>query len=303
MNILIYGSGGIGGFLGAFLLKSNFQIFFLARGNTYKKFSQNGLILNSEIENIKCKEINLLNNIKKCPELDIVILAVKLYDLEYSLNELSKYAKGDFTILPFQNGVIAESMIKKKFGKEKVFGAVAQISSFLDDNKRIIHNGRLASFFVGKIIAKNNYENKIFRFSEKVNSLGIDFRYSNKITQKIWDKFIFLSAYSGITTLTEMTIGEIFDNKNYRDLFIKAMEETFLLSKKKNIKFDYNPVAIWIERISKMPRNLTSSMFIDFKKKKKLELDWLSGNVISMGKEVSISCDAHNTIVEGIKSK
>ena len=65
-----------------------------------------------------------------------------------------------------------------------------------------------------------------------MNDLGIDFRYSNKITQKIWDKFIFLSAYSGITTLTEMTIGEIFDNKNYRDLFIKAMEETFLLSKK-----------------------------------------------------------------------
>ena len=65
-----------------------------------------------------------------------------------------------------------------------------------------------------------------------MNNLGIDFRYSNKITQKIWDKFIFLSAYSGITTLTEMTIGEIFDNKNYRDLFIKAMEETFLLSKK-----------------------------------------------------------------------
>ena len=103
-----------------------------------------------------------------------------------------------------------------------------------------------------------------------MNDLGIDFRYSNKITQKIWDKFIFLSAYSGITTLTEMTIGEIFDNKNYRDLFIKAMEETFLLSKKKNIKFDYNPVVVWIERISKMPRNLTSSMFIDFKKKKKI---------------------------------
>ena len=133
--------------------------------------------------------------------------------------------------------------------------------------------------------------------------MGLDIRFKTNIKEKIWDKFIFLSAYSGITTLTEMTIGEIFDNKNYRDLFIKAMEETFLLSKKKNIKFDYNPVAIWIERISKMPRNLTSSMFIDFKKKKKLELDWLSGNVISMCKEFSISCDTHNTIVEGIKSK
>ena len=296
MNILIYGPGGIGGFLGAFLLKSNFQTFFLARGNTYKKISQNGLIL-------KSKDINLFNNIKDCPEVDIVVLAVKLYDLDYSLNELKKYAKGDFIILPFQNGVIAESMIKKKFGKEKVFGAVAQISSFIDDDKKVIHNGKLASFFVGKIMAKHNYENKIIQFSEKVNNLGIDFRYSNKISQKIWDKFIFLSAYSGVTTLTEMTIGEIFDNKNYRELFIKAMEETFLLSKKKNIKFDYNPIEVWIERISKMPRSLTSSMFLDFKKKKKLELDWLSGSVISMAKKISIPYATHNKIVKGIKSK
>ena len=100
-----------------------------------------------------------------------------------------------------------------------------------------------------------------------------------------------------------MTIGEIFDNKNYRELFIKAMEETFLLSKKKNIKFDYNPIEVWIERISKMPRSLTSSMFLDFKKKKKLELDWLSGSVISMAKKNSIPHTAHNKIVKGIKSK
>ena len=44
-------------------------------------------------------------------------------------------------------------------------------------------------------------------------------------------------------------------------------------------------------------------MFMDFKKKKKLELDWLSGSVISMGKNFSMSCDAHNKIIEGIKSK
>ena len=39
MNILIYGSGGIGGFLGAFLLKSNFQIF-LARETPTKNLAK-----------------------------------------------------------------------------------------------------------------------------------------------------------------------------------------------------------------------------------------------------------------------
>ena len=66
------------------------------------------------------------------------------------------------------------------------------------------------------------------------------FRYDFKtnIKEKIWDKFIFLSAYSGLTTLTQKTIGEIFDDKTLRSKFILAMRETFNLSKKFKVKFN-----------------------------------------------------------------
>ncbi|MAH78788.1 MAG: 2-dehydropantoate 2-reductase, partial [Rickettsiales bacterium] len=42
MKILIYGTGGIGGFIGTFLLKTNHEIFFLSRGKTLKKLEKNG---------------------------------------------------------------------------------------------------------------------------------------------------------------------------------------------------------------------------------------------------------------------
>ena len=303
MNILIYGSGGIGGFLGAFLLKSNFQTFFLARGDTYNILKRNGMVLRSSLGNIQIRKINVINSLKNCPKVDIVILAVKLYDLNNSLEDLAANAKGNFVILPFQNGVIAEILIRKKFGEEKSFGGVAQISSFLNEKKEIIHNGKLASFFVGKMKTHSKYEKKIIKFSEEVNNLGIDFRYSEKITQKIWDKFIFLSAYSGVTTLSEMTIGEIFDDKYYKDLFVEAMQETLLLSKKFEINFNYDPIKNWLERISKMPKDLTSSMFLDSKKNKKLELDWLSGYVTKLCDQYSIPCEANKKILNGIKSK
>jgi len=160
MNILIYGPGGIGGFLGAFLLKSDFQTFFLARGDTYKILNRNGMALRSNLGDIQIRKLNVINSLKKCPEVDIVILAVKLYDLNNSLEDLVANARGDFVILPFQNGVIAEILIRKKFGEEKTFGGVAQISSFLNENKEIIHNGNLASFFVGKMSTYSKYEKK-----------------------------------------------------------------------------------------------------------------------------------------------
>ena len=62
------------------------------------------------------------------------------------------------------------------------------------------------------------------------------FRLTDNISAKLWEKFIFLSAYSGITTLTSKTIGEIFDDSKLEKMFIKAMTETYEVSKRFKIK-------------------------------------------------------------------
>ena len=58
MKILIYGVGGIGGFLGSFLKKTDHDISFISRGNSLKKFKNNGLKLFSDIEDLHFKSIN-----------------------------------------------------------------------------------------------------------------------------------------------------------------------------------------------------------------------------------------------------
>ena len=86
-------------------------------------------------------------------------------------------------------------------------------------------------------------------------------------------------------------------------MFIDAMNESYFLSSFYNVEFARNPVDIWIERISKMPYGMSSSMFLDYKKNKKLELDWLSGFVLKCSKEFEIECKMHKEIVDGIKLK
>ena len=51
---------------------------------------------------------------------------------------------------------------------------------------------------------------KLLKFCEISKNSGLDIQYKSNIKEKIWEKFIFLSAYSGITTLTKKSIGEIF---------------------------------------------------------------------------------------------
>ena len=51
-----------------------------------------------------------------------------------------------------------------------------------------------------------------------------------------------------------------------------------------------------------MPHEMTSSMHEDYKRNKKLELQWLSGSVVDKSKDAGINCKIHKTIVGMIKN-
>ena len=47
-------------------------------------------------------------------------------------------------------------------------------------------------------------------------------------------------------------------------------------------------LAFWIEKINSMPYEMTSSMYLDFKSKKRLELEWLSGSILNLGNSMNL---------------
>ena len=297
MKILVIGVGGIGGYLGSFLNESKFDVTFIARKKRFLFLKSKGLIVESQNKKKKQK-IKVLEEIPDNETFDLIINTVKLYDFDRVLYEIRSKIVGKFILLPFQNGIYAEEKIKEVLSIHNTAGAVAQISAFVNENQYIKHVGKLATFFVGCYDCKtiDNLE----KFCSECQEIGLDMRFKTNIKEKIWDKFIFLSAYSGITTLTQKTIGEIFDDKVLRFKFILAMKETFNLSKKFGVKFSNDPVELWLEKISKMPYEMTSSMYIDFTKNKKLELNWLSGSIVNLCKKNGIECKVHDEILMGI---
>jgi len=300
MKILIYGVGGIGSFIGSFLKRTNFDLTFIARGMRFQSLKSNGLSLSSSLGDLYSKDIKIKTTLEVGEKYDVIVNTVKLYDFDYVLGEIKTKISGNYILLPFQNGIYAEEKIKEKIGLDRTYGAVAQISVYLDHNQLVRHVGRLATFFVGSYEMKKKL--KLIKFCKECQKVGLDIRYKENIKEKIWEKFIFLSAYSGITTLTKKTIGEIFEDKMLKEKFILAMNETYILSKSFNVHFDNDPVEFWLSKIEKMPYDMTSSMFLDYKKKKKLELDWLSGFIVFNSKKKKTKAVVHQEIVEKICS-
>jgi len=298
MKILIYGVGGIGGFLGSRLIDETIDLTFMARGKRFNFLKQNGLIAKSSEGDTSVKKIQVINKIDPNYKFDYIFSTVKLYDFDDSLEEILNL-KSNFIFVPFQNGIYAENKALKKFGKERVCAGVAQISSYVDCKQRIIHVGKLATFFVGTSDKSNQV--KLQKLCSHNSMRKINMIYKNNIYEKIWQKFIFLSAYSGMTTAYNKTIGQLFEDNFLKSEFIDAMQETFNLANFYNIKFKQDPIEFWLKKIESMPYEMTSSMHEDYKKNKKLELEWLSGSVVDKSKDAGINSKVHKNIIGMIK--
>ena len=299
MKILVIGVGGIGGFIGSYLVNKNYDVTFIARKKRLSYLKTNGLKLESELGKIYSPIIKVVKEIPEKESFDIIINTVKLYDFDSVLDEINKKIKNKPLILPFQNGIYAEERLKKKLPGINTIGAVAQISVFVDENQIIKHVGKLATFFVGGYDVEEN--NLLEDFCDSVQKIGLKIIFKKNIKEKIWEKFIFLSAYSGMTTFFLKPIGQIFEDKVLKKKFIDAMLETYNLSKKFGVSFKSDPVEFWLEKIKNMPFHMTSSMHVDFNNNKKLELDWLSGSIEALSKNYNIKCPVHSEIVKGIK--
>ena len=301
MRILIVGAGGVGGFIGSQINSSDFEIVYVARGKRLDFLKKNGLKVKSKLGDKVIENLKIFDSIPQKVKFDIVICTVKLYDFDSFIRDFKNTNQEETIILPFQNGIYSEQKLIEEFGEKKTYGAVAQISSFVDNTESIIHKGSLATFFVGSMGGFQNEKLKIF--CENCKKSGLDMRLKLNIKEKIWEKFIFLSAYSGITTLTEKTIGEIFATQKLKTLFINAMRETYNLSKFFSVEFGSDPIDYWLEKIKKMPYDMTSSMYIDYTKNKKLELDWLSGFIVNYSEKFGNDCSTHKLICRDILLK
>ena len=81
MKILIYGVGGVGGFIGSNLQKTGFDISYIARGKRFEFLKKNGLKLKSHLGDKNIEEIKITrfdsNDVQRHPLVSKIIDAYK----------------------------------------------------------------------------------------------------------------------------------------------------------------------------------------------------------------------------------
>lgn len=299
MKIVAMGSGGVGGYFGGRLAASGADVTFIARGEHLKAIERDGLKILSANGDMTLKPVKATDDPVSIGHADLVMIAVKLWSTEDAARTIEPLMGPKSAVVTWQNGVVAEDILIKQYGKERVIGGVSNIAALIEAPGVIRHNGAMARLIFAELDGKPS--KRIEAFAALCKQAHIEHVVSDDITRAIWQKFIFLASFSGMTCMTRLSIGPVRSDPETRAMLKAALNEVVAIGRAKGVSLPDDQAEQSLAWADNLPPTMVASMLGDLNRGNRLELPWLSGTVVKLGEELGVATSVHKFIYTVLK--
>ncbi len=314
MNIAIYGAGGMGTILGAYITKAGYDIDLINRNKDHiKALKKDGAKIIGKINFTQKVRALLPEEMSK--QYDIILLMTKQRYNQEIVESLVPFLSEKGVICTMQNG-LPELSVAKIIGEDKTIGCTMSWGATFHGNgvSELTSEAtkETLTFSIGKY---GNNDDELFNYIvELLRTMGHVKIEKNFIGAR-WSKLLINAAFSGLSVVTNATFGEIAKNKKTRLLALEAIKECIDVAKAANIQIeplqgkdvvklmDYNNIfkkqfSLFILPIAmKKHQLIKSSMLRDIERGRKSEIDAINGIVCEYGKKVGVKTPINDQIV------
>src|SRR2546430_6992229 len=147
------------------------------------------------------------------------------------------------------------------------------------------------SLFVGETDGRPTA--RLERLVGACRSAGFQATRSDDIGVDIWTKFVRLSVFSGMTAVTRCPIGAIVSDPELFAMLIAAAREAMAVARAKGVKIPESVISDVERSYRALPPDMKSSLLEDLERGRRLELPWLSGAIVRIGREVGVETPTH----------
>jgi len=285
MKILVVGSGGVGGYFGGKLAKAGFDVTFVARGTHLRAMQTNGLTVKSILGDFEIPTVKATDHLGAIADCDLVILAVKAWQVSALALELKDVISRNAVILPLQNGVMAYEELRVHIPERNLLNGLCKIFSKIESPGVISHFGITPTILFGEM--DNALSARVLRIKEILDSAGIYSEVPPDISAETWKKFIPICV-SGLLAITKTTYGELRENSETRQMMIGLLNEIYNLSQKIGIEIEPGFVEKSVAVIDSYPYETTSSLTRDVWEGKPSEIEYQNGTVVRLGRKYGV---------------
>ncbi len=295
MRIGIMGSGGLGGYFGARLVHGGAaDVHFVARGPHLEAMRRDGLRIEGP-EPIHV-QVNATSDPHEIGPVDLVMLCVKLWDIESAIRQILPMVGPDTAVISFQNGVLKDQFLRAAFDWRQVMGGVAYVATTISTPGVIRQTGPMQRLVFGE------FDGSLSRRGEALLAAclagGIKAELSRDIVREIWQKYVFLVGLSGTTTTIRKPIGPIRSNPQTRAFLHDVMQEVVAVARAHGVAVPEDYAQVRLQLADDVSPDMTSSMHHDLQRGNRLEVRWLAGGVVELGQEKGIPTPLNRAIAD-----
>jgi len=290
-RIAVMGSGGVGGYFGGRLAEAGYPVSFIARGEHLAAMRREGLRIESPLGDVHLPGVTATADPGEVGPVDVIVFTTKLYDVRRA-GELCRPMVGPETVVvSLPNGIDSEELLAGVLGAEHVAGGVARISASITRPGVIGHHGPFATLEFGEL--DGSASARLERFLAACVDAGIKARIDADITAAIWRKFIFLASFAAITSLTRCAFGPIRKTPETFALLERAVAEVAAVGVASGVTLGSEPQADAMKVVHGVGDNIKASMLVDLERGKPIEVRYLSGAVVRLGRELGVPTPVH----------
>jgi 2-dehydropantoate 2-reductase len=299
MRIAIMAAGAVGGYFGARMAAAGHDVTFIARGAHRDVIRREGLKVESTLGDLHLKNVNVTDDTKQVGPVDLVLFAVKLWDTEVGAAQTRALVAPDTRVITLQNGIDSVERIAPFVGHEAAIGGSTYIVTTIARPGLIRHTGALARVRCGRLDGRA--DDLLAGYVDQMQAANLDVTLSEHMRLDIWKKFVLLSGTSGITASTRQPLGVVRYDADIRAFFFKLMNETIAVGRAAGIEFPSDFRKELENSVMSFPPTMKASMANDLDAGNRLELDWLAGKVVALGREYGIPTPAQEAVYAILK--
>jgi 2-dehydropantoate 2-reductase len=291
LRVAVVGAGGVGGLLGALLIDAGQSVGFLVRSATVRSLRAGGLRVVTPEREIVVPSPEAAADAAALGRADAVLLCTKTYDLEDAARSCAPIVDDGTLVITLQNGVEAEAIARRALPGRRVLPGLVYVTSTRAPSGEI----RQSSPFVRLAFGPRSADagGRAAALEAACRRAGIDATLADDMQARLWAKLLFLASMSAITASRNLRVGAVRADADAWAAFVAAMREVQAVGRAHGVALPVDAVEQGVALAESLPPEATSSMHEDLLAGRRLEIEFLSGAVVRLGREGGVPTPVH----------
>jgi 2-dehydropantoate 2-reductase len=286
VRLLVVGAGSTGGYFGGRLAEAGRDVTFLVRPARAAKLRQSGLRIVSPHGDATLQP-KLVTPDTLAEPYDAVLLTVKAYQLEASMEDFAPAIGPASMILPVLNGMRHMELLAQRFSPRNVVGCALKVSTTLDDDGRIVQLSPMQDLAYGELDGARTP--RIAALDEFMRAAKIGAHLSPAIRREMWEKWTLLASLGAINCLMRGSIGEVEACPGGAAFALQLLGEVVAIVAAVGVAPSEGFLAGARAILTEKGSALASSMFRDLQGGRPIEAEAIVGDLVRRGAKAGIN--------------